>query len=82
MPRQSMVRVLHPHYNPLPHGIYGERVYPTLRDYVEVPRLSTHGTWRIKDLLSPETIMALAKRANAMEKSMRAGMVGTKGKRA
>jgi hypothetical protein len=82
MPRQSMVRVLHPHYNPLPHGIYGERVYPTLRDYVEVPRLSTYGAWRMKDLLSPETILTLAKRTNAMEKSARTGMARARGKRA
>lgn len=66
--KQRMVTVLHPNFNPHPNGLRGDRVFPSLNDYITVPWISTLGTYRVTDLLPTETIGALARMANAMEK--------------
>lgn len=48
--RQSMVRVIRPEYNRQKHGDI------QLHDYIEVPRLSTFGTYTLMDMLSNDSI--------------------------
>ena len=54
---QSMRRILRPDFEPYPNGYRGERVYPTLADYIEVPRLHLQGRWRLQDTLSDQSML-------------------------
>lgn len=44
-----------------------------LEEFVAVPAILTHGTWRILDLLPAEQVAALARFANTLEKRDRRG---------
>ncbi len=47
----SMVQVLHPQAKRNTQGTF------SLGDYRQVPRLETHGTWRVVDLLKDQQTM-------------------------
>lgn len=64
-----MVRVLRPSFK---SSINDRRVYPKLSDYIEVPRLSTYGTYAVVDLISDEQRIALATFTNELEVAERA----------
>ena len=54
---QSMVRVLRADFRPKDR--HGKPITPTLNDYVEAPRLSTYGTFRLLEMLSMEELAGL-----------------------
>lgn len=62
--RQSMVRVLHPDFKP--RDRQGNRITPTLADYIEVPRLSTYGTYEVVQMLPMEKLARLAILRNSL----------------
>ena len=55
--QQSMVRVIREDFRPKDR--HGKPNIPTLNDYVEVPRLSTYGTFRVLEMLSMEELAEL-----------------------
>lgn len=58
--KHTMVRVLRPDFqSQVRHGSKMVRNTPTLGDYIEVPRLSTFGTWQIVETLPTETLSKL-----------------------
>lgn len=64
-----MVTMLRPDYVP-------DRVHrnpPKLSDYITGPLISTYGTFPIRDMLSADSVRALAKLANSMEKRKKYG---------
>lgn len=67
--KQRMVRVIHPNFKPFPNGLRSDRVLPKAHDYVAVPYLSTVGTFRLKEIISPSETLALAKLTNRLEKN-------------
>lgn len=58
---ESMVRVIRPEYNRAKHGDI------RLSDYVEVPRLSTFGTFPLMDMLSNTSIVNVINTYNALK---------------
>jgi len=56
MSKQSMTRVLRPEFKSV---VNGKKNIPALRDYIEVPRLSTHGSWKVVETLPFETLARL-----------------------
>lgn len=56
--KQTMVRVLRDDFKS--YDRRGDRIIPTLNDYVNVPRLSTYGTNSIATMLPMETLAKLA----------------------
>ena len=52
--RQTMVTVIHPNFNRSRDGD------PRLSDYVDVPRLSTHGDWPMAYMLPDDQLVHLA----------------------
>jgi hypothetical protein len=68
-----LVTVINPNFNPYPEGVRGTRNYPTMNDYYSLPAISTHGTFRVLDMLSDDAKIALAELTNRMEHSTRSG---------
>ena len=56
-PKESMVRIIRPDFRRYDRD--NRIVIPTLSDYIEVPRLSTFGTWQIVETLPMETLARL-----------------------
>lgn len=64
-----MVTMLRPDY--IPDRMH--RTPPKLDDYITGPLIATYGTFPIRDMLSPDSVRALAKLANNMEKRSKYG---------
>ena len=56
--KESMVRILRPDF--VPKDRHGNTIVPKLSDYIEVPRMTQRGEFRIVDLLPMETLAGLS----------------------
>lgn len=60
--------ILRPDFPSTQHLRRGEQApTPTVSDFIQVPRLTLQGVWRVQDLLSTEDTIKLAVLANKLE---------------